>query len=161
MTPKDLIKHTIDLCHSVLSDYLSDLTDEDLLVRPVPGANHIAWQLGHLIASENALTGAGYAMPELPEGFAESYTKETAGSDDPAMFLGKSQYLELFEQQRAATLAALDATPESDLDKAAPESCREYAPTVGIMFNLIGIHEMMHAAQFAIVRRKLGKPALF
>jgi hypothetical protein len=58
-------------------------------------------------------------------------------------------------------LAALDAMPESDLDKPAPESCRQYAPTVGIMFNLIGIHEMMHAAQFAIVRRKLGKPALF
>lgn len=29
------------------------------------------------------------------------------------------------------------------------------------MFNVIGIHDMMHAAHIAIVRRKLGKPALF
>ena len=31
---------------------VSDLSDADLLVRPVPQANHIAWQLGHLILQE-------------------------------------------------------------------------------------------------------------
>ena len=41
-----------------------------------------------------------------------------------------------------------------------PESMREFAPTVGVAFNLIGIHEMMHAAQFVAMRRKLGKPVL-
>jgi hypothetical protein len=161
MTAKELIKNTTDLCHSVLKDYLADLSDADLMVRPVPGANHIAWQLGHLIVSEHGLTEAGYAMPALPDGFAEAYTKETAGSDDPQQFHTKAVYLECLEQQRTGTLAALDAMPDSDLDKPAPESCREYAPTVGVMFNLIGIHEMMHAAQFAVVRRKLGKTPLF
>lgn len=161
MTAKDVIRHSLELCHSVLKTYLADLTDEDLLVRPVPGANHTAWQLGHLLLCENGLKDLGYAMPALPEGFAEAYTKETAGSDDRAKFHAKAQYVQWLEEQRAATLAHVDALSDADLDKAGPEEARAYAPTVGAMFNAIGIHDMMHAPQITVVRRKLGKPALF
>ena len=41
-----------------------------------------------------------------------------------------------------------------------PDSMRDYAPTVGVAFNMIGIHLNMHAAQLAVLRRKLGKPVL-
>lgn len=161
MTSKDVIKNTIGTCHDVLTAYLSDVNDADLMVRAVPEANHIAWQLGHLIASEHQmLTDGGYRMPDLPAGFADSYTKETAVSDDQGKFHKKEKYLEWMEGQRAATLAALAAMPDADLDKATPEAMHEYAPTVGALFNIIGIHEMMHAAQFVAVRRKLGKPVL-
>ena len=161
MTAKDVIRHSMGLSRSVLTQYLADLTDEDLMVRPVPGANHIAWQLGHLIICENGLNEIGYPMPALPEGFAESYTKETAGSDDPAKFHKKAQYIELLEQQRAAALAHLEALPDADLDKPGPEEARAYAPTVGAVFNTLGLHDMMHASQFTVVRRRLGKPPLF
>ncbi|UCF34043.1 MAG: DinB family protein [Phycisphaerales bacterium] len=159
MTAKDVIKNTINTCHDVLMAYLGDLGDKDLMVRAVPGANHLAWQLGHMIASEHQmLTEAGFTMPALPNGFAESYTKEAATSDDSAKFHKKEQYLTWLAEQRAATLAALDALSDADLDKQAPESMREYAPTIGVMFNIVGIHVCMHAAQFVAVRRKLGKP---
>lgn len=161
MTAKDAIKSSLELCRSVLQSYLADLSEDDLLIRPVPGANHSAWQLGHLIVCENGLTELGYPMPPLPDGFAAAYTKETAGCDDPARFHSKAQYLQIMEQQRSATLAHLDALPEADLDKPSPEEIRGYAPTLGAVFNVTGIHDMMHAAQIALVRRKLGKPALF
>ena len=161
MTPKDVIRNSIDMCHDVLTTYIGDLSDADLMVRAVPKANHIAWQLGHLIASEHQmLTAAGYKMPDLPRGFAESYTNETAGSDAPSKFHKKEQYLGWLADQREATLAALASTPEADLDKATPESMHSYAPTVGVAFNVVGIHQMMHGAQFIAVRRKLGKPVL-
>lgn len=159
MTPKDVIKNTINMAHEILTTYLGDLGDADLMVRSVPGVNHIAWQLGHLISSEHEmLTGAGCKMPDLPDGFAAAYTKETSTSDDPAKFEKKDRYLELMEQQRAGTMAALEAIPDADLDKATPEAMQEYAPTVGSAFNLIGVHTLMHAPQFIPVRRKLGKP---
>jgi hypothetical protein len=161
MTPKDVIKNTIGMCHEILTVYLSDMEDGDLMVRPVPEANHAAWQLGHLISAERQMmSDAGFTMPDLPDGFAESHTPETSKSDDAARFLKKDEYLTLLEQQRDATLVALDATPNADLDKAAPESMREYAPTIGIAFNVVGIHEVMHAAQFVAVRRMLGKPVM-
>lgn len=161
MTTKDAIRHTIELCNGVVTTYLSDLSDADLMVRSVPGTNHIAWQLGHLIASEHEMVAAaGYAMPDLPAGFAETYTKETSTSDDRAKFHKKDQYLAWMANQRSGTLAALAALRESDLDKPGPESMREYVPTIGALFNLVGIHMMMHAGQFIPVRRKLDKPVL-
>jgi len=158
----DAIRQTMELCHEVLTAYLGDLSDAELLIRPVPTANHIAWQLGHLIVSERQmLTALGQLVPELPPGFAAAYTRESAGSDDPDRFHSKDQYLTLLDRQREAALAALDALPEAELDKPAPEQMREYAPTVGAVFSLIGTHKLMHAGQFVTVRRKLGKPVLF
>ena len=161
MTAKDVIRHSMELSRSVLIQYLADLSDEDLMIRPVPGANHIAWQLGHLIICENGLAEIGYPMPALPEGFAESYAKETAGCDDPAKFHTKPQYLELLEQQRAAAMAHLEALPDAELDKPGPEEARAYAPTVAAIFNSLGLHDMMHAPQITVLRRKLGRPLLF
>ena len=161
MTPKDVIRNSIDMCHQVLATYLSDFSDADLLERAVPGANHVAWQLGHLIAGEHQMvTEAGYRMPDLPEGFAEGHSLETAASDDPTQFHSKDQYLAWLAEQRVGTLAALETLPEADLDLPTPEPMQSYAPTVGAMFNTVGLHQMMHAAQFVPLRRKLGKPVL-
>ena len=69
---------------AVCDDCGPDLSDADLLTRPVPGANHANWQIGHLIVAETKMMGAcGAAMPELPAGFAERYNKNTATIDDP------------------------------------------------------------------------------
>lgn len=162
MTTKDALRGTMNSARFVLQSYLADLTDADLLIRPLPGANHIAWQLGHLIVAENGMAGGcGCEMPALPAGFAEAHGNETAGSDDPSAFRTKAEYLALLEQQRAAALKALEVIPDARLDEPAPESMQAYARTVGAMFNTLGLHEVMHAAQFVVVRRKLGKPALF
>ena len=161
MNTHEAIQSSLKLAREVTNTLVADLSDEDLLNRPVPRANHIAWQLGHLVSSEfDMMTKMGYAMPALPDGFAESYTKETATSDDAAKFHTKEQYLAWLQEQRGGTLAALEGAAEADFDKPSPESMRDYAPTVGVAFNMIGIHLNMHAAQLAVLRRKLDKPVL-
>ncbi|HVX13142.1 MAG TPA: DinB family protein [Pirellulales bacterium] len=147
----------------ITTTYLNDLNDADLLVRPVPNANHIAWQLGHLIVAENGMLSevCPGAMPALPAGFREKHTKETAGSDDPAAFLSKDEYLRLYREQRAATLKALDSLSEADLDRPAPESMKSFVATVGGIFNTQALHWLMHAGQWVIVRRKLGHKPIF
>jgi hypothetical protein len=159
---KDAIRSSANFSSMVLNSYISDLDDVDLLRRPGEGCNHLAWQLGHLIASEVQLlesVAPGQSI-ELPEGFAEAHSKEQTGNDDPSAFHSKKEYQTLHEQVRSATLAALDAYPASDLDKPAPESFRSFCPTMGDMFVLIATHPMMHAGQFAVARRRLGKPIL-
>jgi hypothetical protein len=162
MSLKNHLRWLIEQNHWITMAYVEDLTDADLMLRPVPGMNHIAWQLGHLIsASKMMLGGLGQPGPELPAGFEESYTKETAASDDPAKFATKAVYLDLAAKTKAASLAALDAIPESKLDDPGPERMREYAPTVAAAINMLGGHWLMHSGQFVAVRRKLGKPPLF
>lgn len=67
MTVRDMIRNTIETCDGLLQAYIGDLTDQELLTRPNPQSHHVAWQLGHLIVSENQmLDTAGFAMPALP-----------------------------------------------------------------------------------------------
>ncbi|MCH6552310.1 MAG: DinB family protein, partial [Planctomycetes bacterium] len=66
MNAKDLLRYNVTFTHQITRKYLDDVTDEELLVRAVPGSNHLAWQLGHLVASERSLLEAiGPAVPGL------------------------------------------------------------------------------------------------
>ena len=162
MTAKDVLRQVIESSHQITRWYVEDFTDADLFVRSVPGTNHVAWQLGHMIGGVHKMLGMiGCPAPALPDGFAAAHDRETAGSDDPKKFATKAKYFELMDQMKAASLAAVDATPEGDLDKPGPEPLREYAPTVGSVRMILGTHWLMHAGQFVPIRRKLGKPVLF
>jgi len=163
MNSQEAIKLSLDMGNMVGLSYLEDMTDEELMQRPDPGCNHVIWQLGHLISSERQITEgvAPGSMPALPEGFADRYSKDTARSDDPTAFDSKETLLALHQQVREATLAALEQQTDESLDAASPESMQAYAPTVGAAFNLHGNHWLMHAGQWAVLRRKLGRAPLF
>lgn len=163
MNARQAIRSSLEQTNMIVQGYLGDLSDTDLLTRPVPGANHIAWQLGHLIKSERDMVEGSCpgSMPDLPAGFAEKYSADTSKLDSPGAFHAKSVYLGLAEQQRAATLQALDKLTDADLDKPGPEAFRHFLKTVGDVFVMQGTHWLMHAGQWAVVRRKLGRKPLF
>ena len=163
MDTKTAIKTALDTANMIATSYLGDLTDEEMMHRPTKGCNHIKWQIGHLIASENSMINACLpgSMPALPDGFAEKYSKETSASDDAAAFHSKEQLMELYGQQRAGTLAALENIAVEDLNKESPEEIRGYAPTFGSAFIMQDAHWMMHAGQWAVIRRQLGREPLF
>lgn len=159
MTTKDTIRNTLEMSDMILGAYTGDLSDSDLLVRPVPGMNHIAWQWGHLISSERGMMEAlrPGTCPALPEGFEEAHGREGAASDDPARFQSLARYQELWKAQRDATRSIIDAVPDADLDTT-NETLPSYAPTPGKLLNMTGVHALMHVGQFVAVRRLLGKP---
>lgn len=162
MLAVDVLAATLKTTNMVLTSYVSDLSDEELMVRPAPGCNHLAWQLGHLIASHVALLESvcpGKAIV-LPEGFEQAHAKETAGVDDASKFFTKDQYIDLIRQHEDATIAAWSEMSGEQLDGPAPEHFRQMFPTVGHVCVLIATHGMMHAGQFVPVRRSLGKPVL-
>ena len=163
MNSRDAIKVGLDMAEFVSLGYLQDLTETELLHRPATGANHINWQLGHIIASENQIINSCVAgsMPALPDGFAAKYTKETATVDDPAKLCTKAELLNLYKEQRVATLAAMNTLSDADLDRESPEMIRAYAPNFAAAFSMQGSHWLMHAGQWAVVRRQLGRPPLF
>jgi hypothetical protein len=165
MTGKDAIRTALMGTQQVLNWYISDLSDADLLVRPAPNANHIAWQLGHLINSEIGLLGPknvpGATYPELPAGFADQHGKGTAAAEPPKGFLSKEEYSKLFNRFRSASLENLAKLSDSDLDKPITGDMAKFAPTLGALFLLESNHTLMHAGQFTVVRRKLGRPVLF
>lgn len=160
MNAREAIRLGLDMAEFISLGYVQDLSDAQLLHRPCAGANHIAWQLGHLITAEHQLIEkvCPGKMPPLPAGFAERYTKETAGQDSAASFHSKEELLAACRAQRAGTLDALQSLTDADLDR---PSGVDYAPTVAGIFSMQGSHWLMHAGQWAVIRRQLGKPPLF
>jgi hypothetical protein len=162
MTIQEHLAAALEQNLGMLKMSLSDFSDADLLVRPLPSANHTAWQLGHLICSECRMNmAAGAKMPALPPGFEAKFTKETAKVDDPAAFPKKSDLLAIYDQQRKGTITWVKGLSEKDLDAPAPERMRAFVPTVAALTMLGPSHLAMHLGQMQVIRRKLGKPVLF
>ncbi|MEI7684689.1 MAG: DinB family protein [Planctomycetota bacterium] len=162
MNSKDALNYMLVSTQHMVPMFLKDLDDADIQVRPVPGANNIAWQIGHLIASETQLGGMlGIKYAELPpviQALGKASSSQTHGDGGN---LAKDHYLKLFNQVRETTIAGLAKIAEEELDKPAPDGVSAMAPKLGNIIGLIANHSMMHCGQFTVVRRLLNKPVLF
>lgn len=143
----------------MLGGILSDFTDQDMLARPVAGANHAAWQVGHLILSENGIISAAKpgVLPALPAGLAERFNSEMAKCDDAARFPKKAELLEMFGAQRAGVIAYVKGASEEELGTAMPERMRGFVPTIAAAVLFLPAHVAMHVGQIQVMRRKLNK----
>jgi hypothetical protein len=163
MDAKQAIRLALDQAKVTTEMILNGLSDEEMLTRAVPGMNHPAWQLGHLVSSENWMVEQVKpgSMPNLPEGFNERYNPKNAGSDEKTGWLGNAELLKLAAEQRAGTLEVLDGLTDGELEKPGPEMLRMIAPTNAGMMLLVAAHWSNHSGQWTAVRRLLGKPIAF
>jgi hypothetical protein len=163
MQAKEALKLGLTSTRDLIAWYVGDLSDHDLTIRPVPNANNVAWQLGHLIEGEfhlgSDLPGALY--PELPASIKGKYDKTSASGQPSGGYLSKNAYMEIFNQARLATLANVDKLSDADLDKANTGGMAKFAPRYADLIVLMANHTLMHAGQFTVLRRALGKPVLF
>ena len=116
------IKAALESTRQILKMYVDDFTDADLFVRPVPAANHTAWQLGQIITGDVYLVRSGLlpdaAFPELPPGSFELYGKEGAKKDGPDGFLTKAEYPGPVRRRASGDgRRARDVHRDADLDR--------------------------------------------
>jgi hypothetical protein len=163
MDLKDSIRSSLRIADFLSRGYLADIAPDEMLRRPVPGANHIAWQLGHLIAAERSLVEAAApgSMPALPEGFAERHRRDGNVSDNPADYLSKDEYIQAADTIRAATLKVLDGFRDADFDKPVTARVPPFVKCAGDCFATIGPHWSLHAGQWVVIRRALNRPVMF
>lgn len=160
MDAKQAIQMVLDTSSYILESYLGDLSDEEILLRPVQGANQVAWQLGHLVVNEHRCLKAlspSHAV-ELDEQFFNAYQKECLVELDRSSGRSKETYMELLTEQRSLSLRYLDSLSTEQLDLPGPSHMRDYAPTQGAALAQQGIHTTMHCGQIAVLRRALNKP---
>src|SRR5262245_7780223 len=141
MNAKDSLRNGLAMGERIINAYIGDLEDSELLIRPIPGMNHIAWQLGHLIMSERNMVEMIQpgSSPALPEDFDAGHGRKMFGVDDPSKFCSRNRYQELWKAQREATLAVLDSLTDDDLDRT-DEKFPPMAPTVGRLLGMCGSH---------------------
>ena len=99
------------------------------------------------------------SSPPLPEGFKEAHDIKNKDLTD-AGFVSKEKYLELLKAQRAATLAVLEAVPESDWMTIVMANYLVSADCWGrVAYGRPAFDEPL--GQFVAVRRALNKPIAF
>lgn len=163
MNFKEAVRKQCEIADFMLDSYLADVTSEELLHRPAPGANHVAWQLGHLITAETRLIEAAVpgSMPALPAGFAERHVKDTAGSDNAADFLPKEEYMKVAKSVRAGMLKVLDSLSDADFDKPVSGRLPPWIKKAGDCFITAAGHWVLHSGQWVVLRRHLGRDRKF
>lgn len=163
MHAKQVIREALDQAKTTSEMLLNGLSNAEMLTRAVPGMNHPAWQLGHLVASEKWMVEQikPNSMPPLPPGFRDRYDPKNSQSDESTGWLDKETLLDLAAQQRAGTLKVLDELPDAELEKPGPEMLRGIAPTNSALLLLVAAHWSNHSGQWTAVRRLLGKPIAF
>ena len=159
MKIQDAIKNNYEMAQMVSGSYIADLTNEEAMQRPHAGCNHINWQVGHIIASQNMMANSAVpgAVPELPEGFAAKYAKGAGSSNNPADFLSFDELRSIGKAQSEAVVSMIESMSTEDFDKPGPKEMEGLAPNLGALCNLLGSHWMMHAGQWVVVRRQLGR----
>src|SRR5688500_20113404 len=117
MQAKQVIREALAQAQTTATMLLEGLSDAEMLTRAVPGMNHPAWQLGHLVSSEKWMVEQvkPNSMPPLPPGFNDRYNPKNAGSDEKTGWLGKDELLKLAAEQRAGTLTVLDQLTDAEL----------------------------------------------
>lgn len=163
MTPIELMADQLVRLYGMLEWTLADFSDADMLVRPVPAANHALWQIGHLTIETAVFASAvpGIKLPPIPAAWSQKFGKDAAKSDDPTTFPPKADVLKAFSATNAALVDVVKTLTPNDLSTPGPEQFQSFAPTVGHLIEMTGAHYMMHVGQFQVIRRKLGKPVLF
>jgi hypothetical protein len=163
MTPTELMADVVTRNGEILKMTLADFTDEQMLARPVPGANHAAWQVGHLLGSAAHML-RDVAPGVVPAPVAElgaKYNGKTAHVDEAAFYPTKSELLEAFAQAYGAIAEWIKSLTPADLERPTPGPFADFAPTVGHLVLMAASHIMMHVGQCQVIRRRLGKPLLF
>jgi hypothetical protein len=139
---------------------IADLTEAELIQRPVPEANHALWQLGHLVSSEaQHLSTVLAGVTPCPESFASCFSRETLKIDDASAFPSKAEIVSELKRVQAEVVAGMRQLSDADLAKPSPQP---WAPTLGAFVVMMAVgHYDMHLGQIQVLRRKLGKPILF
>lgn len=163
MAQLDLMANSLAGSFEMLKTHLADFSEADMLVRPVPGANHAAWQIGHLVVFEAMLCGmyAPQTTIQLPADAQTTYGKDGASSDDASRFFKKEEGLALLGKAHAALVGWVKGLTEADLAKPGPEPFKGWVNTLGELVLAVPNHMTMHIGQFQVIRRKLGKKIIF
>ncbi len=105
MTQLELAADILNRNHEMLKNTLADFSESDFFARPCPGANHAAWQMGHLTNAEASMVGAcdPKAAIKLPDGFDKSSARKHRARTTQLFW--QAQIMDQFAKTRAASIA--------------------------------------------------------
>jgi hypothetical protein len=162
MTPKQHAMSLLTWVRTVSESMLKDIPETAMTKLCSPTDNHPLWVLGHLAATDvwiaDMVGAKGVTVPESYNKLFGSGTKPVA---DPKGYPKTAEVKALFDSNRKAILAWLEAATESQLAEPLKEKSGGFATDPIDAMHKIAWHEGWHMGQIATVRKSLNlKPAM-
>lgn len=161
-TAKSIILEQLGMGQFLFDKFTGDLSDADYFKAPIPGANHTAWIIGHIAASEDSLVAGATGKPKkVDEATYELFKGGSKCLPDAAKYPARKKIDELFKDCRAHTIEALKMSDESKWNAPSPEGfTKEVFPTMASIWGLLGTHAYWHIGQLTVCRVALKKPSV-
>lgn len=164
MKTTDLLIERLAAARRWTTTLLEDIEETRWFESPAPGIQHIAWQVGHVAASQAVLIHNRCLNIPVAQVVPESITKQFGrGSKpvgDPAAYPPLAEIRGLFDGVQADCLARIRQMTESDIDLPAYGDPHPMFAKRGEAVAMAVMHEAFHAGQIALTRRLFGKAAL-
>lgn len=134
---------------------------------PPGGVTHLAWQVGHLAMAQYrmCIERVRGVRPEdatliAPDVLA-LFVRESVPDADPARYPSPPELRALLDRMHERILTDLAEWPDADLDNPPAMTSHKLAKTKLECIRWCAAHEMLHAGQIGLLRRMLGRPALW
>lgn len=158
-TTKDVLLFQLQTGQMLFQQYSEDLSDQEYFQPPVEGANHAAWILGHIAASEDSMTASITGTPKhLPDSIHDTFQMGSTCVADASKYPTRKEIDDMFINTRANVLEALQTFDDSKWNDPSPEGYpKDFFPTIGSIWSMIGVHQFWHIGQLTVCRQAMKK----
>ena len=158
-TTHESAKAVLELARRSTLKMVDDIPAEKFCHKPVDGANHALWVLGHLAVTEDWFASTlANRESVIDESWGPLFGMKSEPSDDPTIYPSIDEIKSALERARQSLLTGFESLDEQQLQGPVPEELEGFAPNVGGAAYTLAWHEGFHAGQLSAVRRSLGLP---
>lgn len=164
MSPIDLIIDRMERARAWTTGLIADVEENRWFTPPGAGLGHVAWQLGHIAASQIVLVhmrclGKQFA-DVAPADYYQTFARGSTPVADPKKYPPIGEIRAFFDRTHSDALAKVRTIRPEQLDEATHGDPHPMFTNKGGSLGMSAMHESFHAGQIALIRRLWGKAAL-
>ena len=164
MNRVELLADRLDAARKWTNNLLADVEAPLWFKCPAAGVGHVAWQVGHLAASQVALVPVRCLGLEptkyVSDAFRATFGKGSTPVEVHSKYPPLAEIRDTFDRIHSQTLELIRGMAETDLDAPAVGEPHPYFTTKAGAIGIAAMHETFHAGQIALIRRLAGKAPL-
>lgn len=160
----DIAVKQLQFARRYLESMIADIADDDWFRMP-DGISHVGWQVAHLAMAQYGLClfrlrGRRSEDTSLMSGdFRKKFSKGSVPNPDPTQNPTPAEIRTVLTRVHQQALMELAGYSDADLETPVDEPHAVFSTKIGAVF-FCSLHEMLHAGQVGLLRRRLGKTPL-
>lgn len=148
----------------MLKGFLADLQPDEWFWQPHEGVTNIAWQVGHITATQYALCLVRVRGEQVTDQLLISdeirtrYGRGSTPSHDPAANTSPQELVRVLDAVAEHTYSELALMSDAFLDVELKNPHPRFSTPLGAV-EFCPSHELLHIGQVILLRRLMGRPA--